>query len=179
MVHTTITHIIKIIHILCIKSNKHEPKKYKINSINWKTKEEKLISLPQILMGASSSSKLGWLRKISLDIAQSCLISASVSCTCFVALPFFDSKSRLIISSTKFSSIPADWLQSEKPKTKNPRLKLIYFHKRYNNHKTSGEWNGGVLRRNTLSFLQMKRWVLVLLLGGHYFRKKDVQRRRY
>lgn len=59
MVHTTITHIIKIIHTLCIKSNKHETKKYKINSINWKTKEEKLISLPQILMGASSSSRLG------------------------------------------------------------------------------------------------------------------------
>lgn len=45
-------------------------------------KEKKAKGVPQILMGASSSSKLGWLMKMSLEATQSCLISDSESWTC-------------------------------------------------------------------------------------------------
>ncbi len=37
--------------------------------------------VPHIFRGASSSSSIGWLRKISLDFRHSPLISVSVSCT--------------------------------------------------------------------------------------------------
>lgn len=40
-------------------------------------------NLPQILRGASSSSRIGWLRKISRDLRQRPRISFSVSCTFF------------------------------------------------------------------------------------------------
>ena len=39
------------------------------------------IVLPQIFSGASSSRRIGWLRKISRDLMQSPRISASVSWT--------------------------------------------------------------------------------------------------
>jgi hypothetical protein len=61
--------------------------------------------LPQIFIGASSSRRLGWLRNISLDTTQSCRISASVRCTCFVARPTFAAVSRRITSSSKATSI--------------------------------------------------------------------------
>ena len=55
--------------------------------------------LPQILMGASSSSRLGCCIKISFDSRHNRLISCSVSCTCLPGRPFLTSKSRSIISS--------------------------------------------------------------------------------
>lgn len=39
------------------------------------------VSLPQILSGASSSNKMGWLKKISRDFRHRPRISFSVSCT--------------------------------------------------------------------------------------------------
>ncbi len=39
--------------------------------------------IPQILRGASSSSRIGWLRKISLDLRHKPRTSASVICTGF------------------------------------------------------------------------------------------------
>ena len=42
--------------------------------------------LPHILRGASSSSRMGWLRNNSLDLRHSPLISPSVSCTFFPGL---------------------------------------------------------------------------------------------
>ena len=45
-----------------------------------------ITDLPHILRGASSSSNIGWLRKISLDLRQRPLISASVNCTFFPGL---------------------------------------------------------------------------------------------
>lgn len=68
-------------------------------------KEASLIFVPQILIGASSSRRLGWLRKTSLEAEQSWRISTSSSFACFAVLPLFVSNSRLIISSTKLSSI--------------------------------------------------------------------------
>ena len=41
---------------------------------------------PQILRGASSSRRMGWLKKISLDFIHSPRISASVSWTFFPGL---------------------------------------------------------------------------------------------
>ena len=41
---------------------------------------------PQILSGASSSRRIGWLKNISRDFRHSPLISASVSCTFFPGL---------------------------------------------------------------------------------------------
>jgi len=61
--------------------------------------------IPQILMGASSSSRLGCERKISLAAAQSCLISDSDSCAFFPGLRFFTSRSRRMTSSSKAGSI--------------------------------------------------------------------------
>lgn len=60
---------------------------------------------PQILIGASSSRRLGCWRKISLDTPQSCRISDSESCTC---LPGLDrtSRRRLMMSSKTAGSIP-------------------------------------------------------------------------
>lgn len=65
--------------------------------------------IPQILMGASSSRRLGWLIKISRDATQSCLISDSVSCTSF---PGFEDRTSIsfsiILSNTtgSISSLP-------------------------------------------------------------------------
>lgn len=39
--------------------------------------------LPQILSGASSSRRIGWLKKISRDFKQRPLTSASANCTVF------------------------------------------------------------------------------------------------
>jgi hypothetical protein len=61
--------------------------------------------IPQILMGASSSSRLGWCRKISLAAAHSCLISDSDNCAFFPGLIFFTSSSRRMTSSSKAGSI--------------------------------------------------------------------------
>lgn len=41
------------------------------------------INSPHIFKGASSSNKIGWLRKISLDFKQRPRISPSVNCTFF------------------------------------------------------------------------------------------------
>ena len=60
--------------------------------------------LPQILIGASNSRRLGWLMKISLAVKHSCRISCSVNCTCLPGLPFLTSKSGSIISSKIASS---------------------------------------------------------------------------
>lgn len=62
--------------------------------------------IPQILMGASSSSKLGCWRKMSLEATQSCLISDSDSWTCFPGRANRTSVSRRIMSSSTASSIP-------------------------------------------------------------------------
>lgn len=70
-------------------------------SAKTKNKNKKI---PQILMGASSSNKLGCCKKISLETTQSCRISESDSWTSFPARPR-TSKSRLIISSRTAWSI--------------------------------------------------------------------------
>lgn len=51
-----------------------------------KKSKYKILILPQIFKGASNSSKMGWLRKISLDFKQRPRISDSVSCTFFPGL---------------------------------------------------------------------------------------------
>jgi len=56
--------------------------------------------VPQILRGASSSKRLGWLEKISLETRQSCLISGSESCTCLPGLPLTSSSLLMIPSRT-------------------------------------------------------------------------------
>lgn len=56
-------------------------------------------------MGASSSSRLGWLTKISFDAPQSCRISASVSCAFLTVRPPLTSKSRRMMSSSTAASI--------------------------------------------------------------------------
>lgn len=61
--------------------------------------------IPQILIGASSSSKLGCWRKISLEAKHNCLISASESWTCFPGRANRTSVSRRIMSSSTASSI--------------------------------------------------------------------------
>jgi guanylate kinase len=77
--------------------------------------------LPQIFIGASSSRRLGWLRKISLDTTQSCRISASERCTCFVVRPTFAAVSRRITSSSKAASIKnrLDTTQPHKEQKRN------------------------------------------------------------
>jgi hypothetical protein len=45
------------------------------------------LGVPAILMGASSSSRLGWRMNTSLEAAQSCRISPSPSCTCCTCFP--------------------------------------------------------------------------------------------
>lgn len=62
-----------------------------LNDINFKNKKtdvyikirDRCWFSPHILSGASSSSRIGWLRKISLDLMQSPRTSASVICTIF------------------------------------------------------------------------------------------------
>lgn len=62
-------------------------------------------SSPQMRMGASTSTRLGWERKIWRALTQSWRISLSESCTCLPPLP---SNSLLIISSkTTLSIIPS------------------------------------------------------------------------
>jgi len=68
-------------------------------------KKDKHKNIPQILIGASSSSKLGCWRKISLEAEQSCLISASDNWTCFPGRDNRTSVSRRIMSSSTVSSI--------------------------------------------------------------------------
>lgn len=60
--------------------------------------------VPQILMGAHSSSKLGCFKKISLETAQSCRISDSDNCTCLPGRRR-TSRRRLIMSSRTEGSI--------------------------------------------------------------------------
>ena len=77
--------------------------------------------VPQILMGASSSNKLGCCKKISLEMRQSWRISDSDSCTCFPGRPR-TSRSRLIMPSK------SDWsmtfLFSSPPPKVNDTLSL-------------------------------------------------------
>lgn len=56
-------------------------------------------------MGASSSSKLGCLMKMSLEATQSCLISDSESWTCLPGRANRTSVSRWIMSSSAFGSM--------------------------------------------------------------------------
>ena len=58
-------------------------------------------SVPQILMGASSSSKIGWLIKISRAFMQRERISDSNSCTCFPGLLPRTSSKRVMICDYK------------------------------------------------------------------------------
>ena len=58
-------------------------------------------SIPQILMGASSSSKIGWLIKISRAFMQRERISDSNSCTCFPGLLPRTSSKRVMICDYK------------------------------------------------------------------------------
>ena len=60
---------------------------------------------PQILMGASISTRLDCWRKISLETEQSWWISVSISCTCFPARTCRYSNSLLIMSSSTAGSI--------------------------------------------------------------------------
>ena len=74
--------------------------------------------IPQILRGASSSKRLGWLKKISFETTQSCLISASESCTCFPGRPLTSSSLSIIPSRTlrsipKFKAFPSISLSSK------------------------------------------------------------------
>ena len=71
----------------------------------WRNRIIKAKGVPQILMGASSSSKLGWLMKMSLEATQSCLISDSESWTCFPGRANRTSVRRRIMSSRTASSI--------------------------------------------------------------------------
>jgi len=64
-------------------------------------------NLPQILIGASSSRRFGWARKMSLDARHSCRISASDSWTCFPGLALRTSSSLSMMSSRVVLSIPA------------------------------------------------------------------------
>ena len=80
------------------------------------------------MIGASSSRRLGWLRKLSLEATQSCLISASFSWTCLVVLPFLAPTSLLMISSSKFSSIQKKTLKKRNPFSQtNPENKRFYL----------------------------------------------------
>ncbi len=63
------------------------------------------VNAPQILMGASSSSKLGCDMKISFAVRHRCLISCSVSCTCLPGRLCRTSRSRSMTSSSWLSSI--------------------------------------------------------------------------
>lgn len=76
-------------------------KKKKATTASWKRRRKKL---PQILIGASSSNKLGCCKKISLEAAQSWRISDSDNCTCFPGRPR-TSRRRLIMSSRSVWSI--------------------------------------------------------------------------
>jgi hypothetical protein len=60
---------------------------------------------PQILMGASISTRLDCWRKISLETEQSWRISVSISCTCFPARTCRYSNSLSIMSSSTAGSI--------------------------------------------------------------------------
>lgn len=83
--------------------------------------------IPQILMGALSSRRLGWDKKIWRALTQSCRISPSDSWTCFPPLP---SSSLLIISSnTPLSIIPSIVIifQNSFPSPKFFFLKNIYI----------------------------------------------------
>uniref|UniRef100_A0A0A9D2I4 Uncharacterized protein n=1 Tax=Arundo donax TaxID=35708 RepID=A0A0A9D2I4_ARUDO len=61
---------------------------------------------PQILIGASSSRRLAWLRKISRETEQSWRISDSESCTCFPGRAVRTSSRRRRMSSRSAASIP-------------------------------------------------------------------------
>lgn len=56
---------------------------------------------PQILSGASSSRRIGWLKKISRDFKHSPRISASVSCTFFPGLEPRTEKQELLLIPSK------------------------------------------------------------------------------
>lgn len=51
-------------------------------------------ALPQIFRGASSSRRMGWLRKISLDLRHSPRISFSASCTFLPGLDPFTGENK-------------------------------------------------------------------------------------
>ncbi len=56
--------------------------------------------IPQILIGASSSRRLGCAKNKSLDVRHSCRISASDNCTCFPGLALLTSNNLAMISSS-------------------------------------------------------------------------------
>lgn len=79
-------------------------KNLEINMVIKVRRIKKWRKIPQILIGASSSNKLGCCKKISLETAQSWRISDSDSCTCFPGRPR-TSSNRLIMSSRTAWSI--------------------------------------------------------------------------
>ena len=87
------------------KQNKTKRLFYKPKKGIKSTQSFSIMILPQIFIGASSSRRFGWLRKISFDVTQSIRISASVNCTCLGVRPFFASTSRLMMSSNNSPSI--------------------------------------------------------------------------
>lgn len=74
-------------------------------------------------MGASSSRRLGWLRKMCLAVEQRCLISSSVNCTCFVVFPCLAPNNLFITSSTTLSSIK----MTKNPSDSDYRMRLRVF----------------------------------------------------
>lgn len=130
---------------LSSNQNPHNPKSQKPNPIKkittitrlfeiektkelflWKKTKFDQENTPQILMGASSSRRLGCWRKISLETVQSWRISLSMSCTCFPAFTCLYSNSLLIMSSSTADSIvknekipkPSNWINLKTTRTK-------------------------------------------------------------
>lgn len=109
-------------------------------------------------MGASSSSKLGCWRKISLEATQSCLISDSESWTCFPGLANRTSVSRLIMSSSTAGSIPPCPCEAIRFDSQIPLRTAPISPRRHQkeetlenpNEKTRGLWRNSML----FSFLQ-------------------------
>ena len=76
------------------------------DSVNMEIAMTGELSLPQILMGASSSSRTGWEMKISRDLMQSQRISFSVKFTCLPGrAPRTDRSCSMIWSTSKLSSV--------------------------------------------------------------------------
>lgn len=89
--------------------------------IHWQNRKKKrVVKIPQILIGASSSNKLGCCKKISREVTQSWRISDSDNWTCFPGRPRTSSR-RLIMSSR------TDWSISCPSKTESQRVYWIWW----------------------------------------------------
>jgi len=87
-------------------------------------KNTELKNLPQILIGASSSNKLGCCKKISLAVEHSWRISVSDSWTCFPGR-LRTSRSRLIMSSKTACSISAKHKQKSTLLFSDVKIKIM------------------------------------------------------